>query len=265
MSGRRLSSGLVSDRAGAATAGVCFDAMADDRDDRARFGLVFVFILATLIISAWLGDLKTGRVLTGLAATGALLLSLQVSGVRPRIMWIAVAVAAASVALASVAAVTGPHSAASVAAAALLTLLIVASPVAIVRRLVQDRTITLQTAIGALCVYLLIGLFFSSLFSLMGAVDAAPVFVQVRQPNGIDYVYFSYVTLTTVGYGDLTPAGNLGKMLSVTEALIGQLYLVSVVALVVGHMGQTRRPGALRGRTWEEEEAGHQAQGPTPP
>ena len=59
-------------------------------------------------------------------------------------------------------------------------------------------------------------------------------------PHGIDFLYFSFVTMTTVGYGDLTAAGDLGRMLAVTEALIGQLYLVTVVALVIGNIGQER-------------------------
>jgi voltage-gated potassium channel Kch len=59
-------------------------------------------------------------------------------------------------------------------------------------------------------------------------------------PRSIDFLYFSYVTLTTVGYGDLTAAGDLGRMLAVTEALLGQLYLVTVVALVIGNIGRER-------------------------
>jgi hypothetical protein len=56
-------------------------------------------------------------------------------------------------------------------------------------------------------------------------------------------VYFSYVTMSTVGYGDLTARGDLGRMLAVTEALLGQLYLVTIVALLVGNLGRVRRQG----------------------
>jgi len=59
-------------------------------------------------------------------------------------------------------------------------------------------------------------------------------------------VYFSFVTLATVGYGDYTAASDLGRMLAVSEALMGQLYLVSVVALLVANMGRTREPKRLR-------------------
>jgi voltage-gated potassium channel Kch len=53
----------------------------------------------------------------------------------------------------------------------------------------------------------------------------------------IDYIYFSFVTLTTVGYGDLTAAQSMGKMMAVSEALLGQLYLVGVVALLASNLG----------------------------
>jgi voltage-gated potassium channel len=119
-----------------------------------------------------------------------------------------------------------------------ICVLVVASPVAIARRLARDPRITLQTVIGALCIYLLIGLLFSSVYSLIGIITREPFFAQQRVAP-VDYLYFSYVTLTTVGYGDLTAVGNLGRMLAATEALIGQLYLVSVVALVVGNIGRS--------------------------
>jgi voltage-gated potassium channel Kch len=54
-------------------------------------------------------------------------------------------------------------------------------------------------------------------------------------------VYFSFVTLTTVGYGDLTAAFDAGRIASIFEALFGQLYLVSVVALLVANLGRERR------------------------
>ena len=55
----------------------------------------------------------------------------------------------------------------------------------------------------------------------------------------MDYLYFSLVTLATLGYGDLSASSSLGRMLSVTEALAGQLYLVSIVAVLVSNIGTT--------------------------
>ena len=104
---------------------------------------------------------------------------------------------------------------------------------------VDPPHIDLTTVAGALCVYLLAGLFFSYLFWIIGEFDA-PFFVQTSTPNSVDFVYFSFVTIATLGYGDLTPHGDLGRMLAATEAIIGQLYLVSAVALLIGNLGRTR-------------------------
>jgi hypothetical protein len=65
---------------------------------------------------------------------------------------------------------------------------------------------------------------------------ASPVVVARR----LEYLYFSYVSLTTVAYGDLTAATDVGRVLAVSEALIGRLYLVTVVALLVGNIVRGR-------------------------
>lgn len=67
-----------------------------------------------------------------------------------------------------------------------------------------------------------------------------PIFVQAKHPSQSDDLYFSYITLTTVGYGDLTPDSGLTRALVVVEALSGQLYLVTVVAVLVGNFGMSR-------------------------
>src|SRR5262249_35777611 len=104
-----------------------------------------------------------------------------------------------------------------------------------------ELRITASSVLGALCMYLIAGLLFAYVFGLIDATDQGRFFVQVQHPPSIDYLYFSLVTLTTVGYGDFTAAGNFGKMLAVTEALAGQLYLVSVVAVLVSNIGRARQ------------------------
>jgi hypothetical protein len=119
--------------------------------------------------------------------------------------------------------------------------LVVATPVVIGRRLVQHSTVTRSTITGALCVYLLIGLAFAVLFGMTEVFGWGPYFAGRTETNDADFLYFSYATLATVGYGDLVARTNLGRMLAVTEAMIGQLYLVTVVALLVGNLGRARR------------------------
>jgi hypothetical protein len=76
---------------------------------------------------------------------------------------------------------------------------------------------------------------------VVGEYEPGGFFVQTDNPTSMDYLYFSLVTLATLGYGDLTASGSLGRMLSVTEALAGQLYLVSIVAVLVSNLGRERR------------------------
>ena len=120
-------------------------------------------------------------------------------------------------------------------------LLAVVAPIVILRRIVLSPTITIRLVLGALAIYLFLGLAYSYLFPLVATLTRAPFFVQTPTPNASDFVYFSYTTLATLGYGDYTAATSLGRMVSVSEALIGQLYLVSAVALLVGNVGRTLR------------------------
>ena len=99
-----------------------------------------------------------------------------------------------------------------------------AAPVIILRRILAAPRITVRLVLGALAIYLLVGLTYAYLYPLIRAVTSQPFFVQTAKPASIDFVYFSYVTLTTVGYGDLTAATSGGRMFAVSEALTGQLY-----------------------------------------
>jgi uncharacterized membrane protein len=100
--------------------------------------------------------------------------------------------------------------------------------------------ISVQTITGALCVYILFGLFFALVYRLLAQFGFAPFFAQTDQATAADYVYFSFVTLTTVGYGDLTTTHNLARMLAITEALLGQFYLVTVIAVLVSRASSER-------------------------
>jgi hypothetical protein len=79
-------------------------------------------------------------------------------------------------------------------------------------------------------------MFFAFLFTGIGNAASGPFFAQEVHATSADYQYFSFVTLTTTGYGDLTAAGNLGRSFAVLEALTGQIYLVTIVALLVSNL-----------------------------
>jgi hypothetical protein len=91
----------------------------------------------------------------------------------------------------------------------------------------------IQSVTGAVCVYVLIGLTFLFLYGVMAALGSGDFFAQGTDGTRSIRLYFSYITLATVGYGDYTAAGDLGRTFAVLEALIGQLYLVTVLAAFV--------------------------------
>ena len=130
--------------------------------------------------------------------------------------------------------------------------LVVVAPVAIGWHLARKMALSIETFLGAVCVYLLIAQLFATVFALTAVISGQPFFVQTGHPSAIDYIYFSFVTITTVGYGDFSAAQSVGKMLAVTEAVFGQLYLITVVALVVQNLGtkrQQQRQGGEQPRT----------------
>ncbi len=206
----------------------------EDRDD---FGVVLLLILATIVtISLGIGPL--GQFLAVCLSGFTLLFVLHTSGARRRTFRTALAI----VVLAVVGAASGlfiGEKVNTIATGLIGLLLAFAAPVIILRRILASPTITVRLVLGALAIYLLVGLTYAYLYPLIGAVTGQPFFVQTSTPAAIDFIYFSYVTLTTVGYGDFTAFTSAGRMIAVSEALAGQLYLVSAVALLVGNIGRS--------------------------
>ena len=120
--------------------------------------------------------------------------------------------------------------------------LTIAIAAAIVVGVVDQGEVNRQAVTGAVCIYVLLGFFFIYVYGAIAAFGHGPLFAQGTDGTRSIRLYFSYVTLATVGYGDYTMAGNLGRTLAVLEALMGQLYLVTVLALLVSRMRPKRRP-----------------------
>jgi hypothetical protein len=216
-----------------------------------RFGLALILVALTMIMMAVTGTSGWGRILTLVVKGGTLLFIFWTAAVRPQALVLAAVLVVGAIAAASVSVVRGGASSDG-AIYAVSVVLLLGAPVAIVRRLLMELRVTASTVFGALCVYLIAGLLFAYVYGLLGATDQGRFFVQVRHPQSIDYLYFSLATLTTLGYGDFTAAGDLGRMLAVTEALAGQMYLVSVVAVLVANMGRARQRHERGGASSED-------------
>jgi hypothetical protein len=124
-------------------------------------------------------------------------------------------------------------------------LLSAAIPLALVgglMRLVRAHGVTPQAVAGALTLYLLLGLVFAWVIGFVAKVESAQYFAQTANASTSQIVYFSFTVLTTTGFGDLSAATHIGRALAVVEMLLGQLYLVTVIGVLVGNFaGRSRR------------------------
>jgi Ion channel len=118
-------------------------------------------------------------------------------------------------------------------------LLVIVTPILILRDVAEHTVVTTDTVMGAACAYLLFGICFALIYGTAGQFMPNGFFGAGKSPTS-DFLFFSFTTLTTVGYGNLIPATPVGQSLAMVEALSGQIYLVIVVARLVSIWGQER-------------------------
>lgn len=116
------------------------------------------------------------------------------------------------------------------------------APFSITRSLVFRREIDLQTILGAIDIYLLVGMLFAFIYRFLGVVQPSAFFGAAGDAKFPQDLFFSFTTLTTTGYGNYVPAGNPGQSFAVAEMLIGQLFLVIAVAKVINAYTPLRLP-----------------------
>ena len=108
-------------------------------------------------------------------------------------------------------------------------------------RLIRNKSVTVQAVLGALAIYLTIGLLFASTIGFVSEVQSGPYFTQGSDVTTGDRVYYSFTVMTTTGFGDYTAATPVGHALAVSEMLLGQLYHVTVIGVLVGNYASRRR------------------------
>jgi hypothetical protein len=119
-----------------------------------------------------------------------------------------------------------------------------AVPTVLVRgllRLLRASGVTFNAVAGSLAIYLSTGLVFAWVIGFVAQVGTTPYFAQHAGTTVGDKIYFSFTVLTTTGFGDFTPATPLGHALAVIEMLTGQLYLVTVIGLLIGNFAARSR------------------------
>jgi voltage-gated potassium channel len=119
--------------------------------------------------------------------------------------------------------------------------LVLLAPIAIVHRIIRHETVGLETILGSICVYVLIAIAFAGIYGAINDAEPTGFFAQKIEPNNVDFLYFSFVTITTVGYGDLSPGTSTGQVAVTFEAVAGQIFLVTLVARLVSLYGVKQR------------------------
>jgi hypothetical protein len=201
-----------------------------------QYGYVLGLLAMTFIVMAAGPPDAWTRVITVFLQGLTLCAALLASRVRLRLFRLAAVVSFLSLvgAIASVVIDNGRNPS---GAFYLLNVLLVATvPFVIARALWRRQVIDVRTVLGAVCIYVLLGMSFAFLYAAIDALSSGPFFVQTSHATTPIFLYFSYITQTTVGYGDYTARGDLGRALAVLEAVGGQLYLVTVIAVLVSRL-----------------------------
>jgi hypothetical protein len=213
-----------------------------------RFGLVLLLILMTITLTLAAPKGDGGRFVAVVLQAAVLVAAVVASRAHRAIIALSVTVAIVGIA-GTAAALFGSGEFGDTSAALVALLYLFLTPPALVsglrKQLDEAGAVTLQTMFGVLCLYLLIGLLFGVAYTAVDQLSSTHFFTNAGRHDRDDFLYFSYTTLTTVGYGDLVAASNLGRSLAITEALVGQLYLVSVVAVIISNL-EAVRPGRRR-------------------
>jgi hypothetical protein len=212
---------------------------------RERYGLLLFAIVTAFVLEGVATPSPVNQLVISIVLSATLLLALWACDAKPRVVQAAGVVCVAVVATSVIAAINGSVDPASTRLANLL-LVTLAPPaiiIGIVRSLRSRNRVTLEAVFGVLGLYILLGMFFAFVYGAIYRLGGVPFFNQDVTATVSRCLYFSFTTLTTVGYGDLTAASNLGHTLAVSEALVGQIYLVTVVSLIVSNLGRSRQQG----------------------
>jgi voltage-gated potassium channel Kch len=236
-----------------------FEILRADIVSREGYLIVLIMVLLTIVVIPIGDDFTGGQILSATMLALLVLTTLSRSHVSHALRVAGFFVTVGAVLAATLIVITGKTAEIGavnpspkwvfVLGAASYTLVLALCFPAILRQAFTHRQISLNTVAAALSAYLLLGLIFAYSYRLIFVIN--PPFFNQGHTNSFTYIYFSYVTLTTVGYGDFTPANDAGRAVAILEALFGQVFLVTIVALAVSHLGRSHAPtlAAVRQRS----------------
>jgi hypothetical protein len=197
------------------------------------YGAATLLLVATLVVAGFLGSGPTADGIGLALSVGAFVVVLRSATARGR-AW--PAIAGATGGLAALVIVADPADLRPVLWLAWLAIVAIGTIglAAVAADLLGSRRVSPRVIAGTVCLYVLIGYAFAVVYGLVESATGTPVLAQLEKGSFADYLYFSFATITTTGFGDVTIGHQSWRLLAVAEALVGQVYLVVVVASMVG-------------------------------
>ncbi len=207
------------------------------------FGLVLLLLISTYVLGSLTASHGWGGAFTTLVAVMAGAVALASAGARAEVVRAAAVLGVAAVACGFLSAILDSQG--LLGASGLITaLLLLVAALAILRTVLTETEVGFRTILGAISVYIILGLLFTFLYVALDRIQGTPFFGSGTTVHDGDTLLFSFYTLTTTGYGNLVPAGQPGKLFAGLEMLIGNIFLVTLVA---GLVSLWRPRGLMRG------------------
>ena len=210
---------------------------------RQRYGLLLLSAVLLLVFQGVGPKGAVQQIGIAVLSSSSLLLALRAAQVRPGVVRAGVVFAGVVITISTLQALAGGIG--DGVALAMNAALLVFGPPAVALGILRDLRasghVRVEAVSGVLALYMLVGMVFAFLYGAIDRLGGPAFFSNGVEATASNCQYFSFITLTTVGYGDITAATDLGHTLAVLEALIGQIYLVTVVSLIVTNLGRSPR------------------------
>ena len=205
---------------------------------RHRFFLLFVFLLATLILFPYAEASHFGSYAFRVIGSVAILVSVYAAKIHRSLLIFAIVLAIPALFERIVLPKVNSHS--FYIFNIVLTLVFDAVIVVVIfRHVLAAQEPTSETIFGALCLYLLVGFTFASVYGLVAAFQPNAFYLDPRAnlhnvPDRFDFIYYSFATMTSLGAAGITPVSPQARSLSILEAILGVLYLAVLIAGLIG-------------------------------